>query len=208
MKRCPECDSLFPDTEYFCELDGTPLFAEDDSSKTMLPTPQPHQASSQRFFIVVALGGVVIGVLLFLIYLAMTRETPPENQSVTNANTSVAQQPPPTRPLQLAPLPSVSPSAEPSVSPTPEPSPSPQSSPERIALSSNPISTAAGGKTGPVIIKLNDGVTIEADEAWQTGEGIWYRRHGVVTLLNPNNVKAIENVPAASPQPSSAQRTP
>ena len=25
MKRCPECNSLFPDAEHFCEVDGTPL---------------------------------------------------------------------------------------------------------------------------------------------------------------------------------------
>jgi len=32
---------------------------------------------------------------------------------------------------------------------------------------------------------------VEADEAWETGEGIWYRRRGVVTLLERDKVKAI-----------------
>jgi hypothetical protein len=89
----------------------------------------------------------------------------------------------------------------------------PQSSPQRIELSSSPISTAAGGKdkTGPVVIKLRTGVTIEADEAWQTGEGIWYRRGSIVTVIDPKEVKTIERSkpqsaespqPTASPQPS------
>jgi hypothetical protein len=74
-------------------------------------------------------------------------------------------------------------------------------------LSSNPISTAGDGKTksGPVTIRLTDGSSIEADEAWQTGEGVWYRRRGIVTLLNPNQVKAIEKPAPATPLPSASQ---
>jgi hypothetical protein len=52
------------------------------------------------------------------------------------------------------------------------------------------------------MIKLQTGSTIEAEEAWQNGEGIWYRKGGVVSLLDPKDVKAIEKPPAPSPQPS------
>jgi hypothetical protein len=52
-----------------------------------------------------------------------------------------------------------------------------------------------------VVITLDSGVTIEADDAWQTGEGIWYRKHGVVALLDPKNVKTIKKA-SPEPQPS------
>jgi hypothetical protein len=45
-----------------------------------------------------------------------------------------------------------------------------------------------------MIIRLSDGGTIAADEAWRTKDGIWYRRKGVVTLLKREQVKAIEKV--------------
>jgi hypothetical protein len=205
MMRCPQCNSIFPDTEHFCELDGTPLVAGEPPQKTrVVVVPSDDQPTSKGLVILLAIAGVIIGILLFLIYFNLTREPASEDQHITSsANPTTAQQPIPARPLQAAPLPSESPSEEPSPSPSvePSPSPSPQSTPSRIVLSSSPISTASGAKTGPVLIKLNDGLTIEADEAWQTGEGIWYRRHGVVTLLNPKDVKSIENAPAASPSP-------
>jgi hypothetical protein len=56
-----------------------------------------------------------------------------------------------------------------------------------------------------VIIRLTDGANIEADEAWQTVEGIWYRKGSIVALLNPKQVKAIEKVAAATPPPSPSQ---
>jgi hypothetical protein len=45
-----------------------------------------------------------------------------------------------------------------------------------------------GGK--PVIL-LTSGGKIEADEAWRTKDGVWYRRNGMVTLLKRAQVKAI-----------------
>ena len=40
MKRCPECDSSFPDTYKFCDLDGTQLVADySDSDPNLLVQP-------------------------------------------------------------------------------------------------------------------------------------------------------------------------
>jgi len=42
---------------------------------------------------------------------------------------------------------------------------------------------------------------------WQTGEGIWYRKAGVISLIDPKHIKAIERPaqpvasPSASPSP-------
>ncbi len=58
---------------------------------------------------------------------------------------------------------------------------------------------------------LTNGTSVEADEAWETSEGIWYRRRGVVTLLKRDQVKAIEKpspAPAASVTPAPSPSPP
>jgi hypothetical protein len=205
MKVCVKCNSQFPDTELFCELDGTPLVSAEELAAIDRRGVAPRPATGNRALIAVALGGVVIGALLFLTYLAKTRQ--PENANVTNSNTSVAQQQISPRQIPPAPEASESPTPEASPSPSVDVSPSPQPS-ATIQLSSNPISTArASGQSGPVIIRLNNGLTIEADEAWQTGEGIWYRKSSILTLLDPKDVRAIEKVPPP-PQPTASTASP
>lgn len=206
MKRCPECNSYFPDAEQFCELDGTPLVNVEDAPNP-LPVAVPQPRSNLALLPIGVLMGVLLGVLLVVIYFAMLRPTAPEISN-TNGSTSSAQQQV-INPRQPAPLADVSASPEPSVEPSPSPSietPSPQSTPAQVELSSSdPISTAPGAKSsGPVVIRLNSGATIEADEAWQTGEGIWYRKRSVVSLLDPKNVKGIEKVAPAAAQPTSS----
>jgi len=207
LKRCPECNSLFPDAEHFCELDGTELVSDADA-----PNPEVSQLKSSRTLLPIGvLAGILLGILLSLVYLAMSRGPAEENSNTTNSSSSVRQQEF-QQPQQPAPIATASPSVEPSVEPSASPSvetPSPQSSVQVELSSSNPISTASDpkSKTNSVVITLTSGVTIEADDAWQTGEGIWYRKHGVVSLLDPKNVKTIQKVPPAEPQPS-ATRSP
>ncbi len=205
MKRCPQCNSEFDGDERFCELDGTPLVEE--SKPVVTPdgvSLESESPGTKGVLLIGALAGVIIGMLLFLVYFALTKEKPQEQTSGhSTSNVTVAQ---PQLPSLRAPLPesSPSPSIEPSPSPSVAPSPSPtvQPSPAQVQLSGNPVSTA-GAQSGPVVIKLQTGTRIEAEEAWQTGEGIWYRKGGVVSLLNPKDVKTIEKPPAPSPQPSS-----
>jgi hypothetical protein len=209
MKVCIKCNAQFPDTERFCDIDGTPLVSSDDLSaigdrRAGVST----SAKTTWILLAVAVVGVVVGVFLFLVYLAVSRTTE-ENSNQSISSSTNAQPQMPSFPVRPAAEPSVSPSVEPSPSPSVEPSPSPQVTATPIQLSSNPISTAsARGQSGPVLIRLTSGLTIEADEAWQTGEGIWYRRSSVLTLLDPKDVKAIEKVPPPSPQPTSATASP
>ena len=205
MKRCPECNSYFPDAEQFCELDGTPLVNAEDAPNP-LPAAVPQPKSNLTLLPIGVLIGVLLGVLLVVVYFAMSRQTAPETSNTNSSSSSAQQQI--INPRQPAPPADASPSLEPSVEPSASPSetPSPQSSPAQTELSSsNPISTAPGAKSsGPVVIRLNSGATIEADEAWQTGEGIWYRKHSVVSLLDAKNVKGIEKVAPAAAQPTSS----
>jgi hypothetical protein len=210
MKSCPQCKSTFPDEERFCELDGTPLVNEDSWSPA--PVSNANRPRTNSILIVAAVLGLIVGVLPVLLYISLTGKADVQNSNHLPANSTIAQPQFPTQLSRPVPAASPSPSAEASPSPSPEISPSPQSSPQRIELSSSPISTAAGvkDKSGPVLIRLQSGVTIEAEEAWQTAEGIWYRKGSVLALLDPKEVKAIEKskpesvaspTPHASPKP-------
>ena len=209
MKRCPECNSFFPDAEQFCELDGTGLVTVDEAP-TPLPVDrageEPPAKSSLGLLPIGVLAGILLGGLLVLFYFAMLRQPAQENPNTTSSSSSAPQQDflNPRQPARQA---NADASPEPSEESSPSPSvetPSPQTSSAQVELSNSPISTAQGAKGNPVVIRLQSGLTIEADEAWQTGEGIWYRKHGVVSLLDPKNVKVIERVSPAAPQPSAS----
>lgn len=200
MKRCPQCKSLFPDSDQFCENDGTPLVEEAEPEVSDLVVGLPPSNRTGTVTAVIAAAGIILGVSLVLIYLVVTRKTTPEASTNSPSISIGAPHQSPLRPVQANPVPSASATVEPSPSPSVEPSASPVATPKR-ELSLGPISTETGatGKTGPVTIKLDSGITIDADEAWQTGEGVWYRKHGVVTLLDPANVKSIDKVPPPTP---------
>lgn len=200
MKQCPKCSSLFPDGDKFCEVDGTILVAAEH--------PATIVVRDKRILPLIAVIGVSVGVLLVFVYLMFLREkTTPEASANSNP---VAQQQVVTllpSPALDAPSPLASPSVEPSPSPSPSPSiqasPSPQASATPVEFSSNPISAAAPVVSNQVIIRLVNGGKIEAEEAWQTGEGIWYRKGSVISLLDPKNVKSIDKV-APTPAPTQA----
>ena len=64
-------------------------------------------------------------------------------------------------------------------------------------LTPGPVSAGASGYSrGPVIVRLNNGAAIRADEAWEKREGIWYRQGGVVTFLKRSQVRTIERLPS------------
>ena len=55
-----------------------------------------------------------------------------------------------------------------------------------------------------VRLKLKDGSTIAADEAWESEQGIWYRRGGMSHLIAKDRVKKIERSSAALPKADSS----
>ena len=217
MKRCPECDSIFPDADRFCELDGSALLPADPDIEAAVTDQTEQKVSpiargagrqpemSWKIMAIVAVCGVAIGMVVFLVYVGMTRKPATQSSNTPSSNSSVVHQQGPLLPSLPPPVASSSPSLEPSPPSGVTPSPSTQTAAAQVELSSRPISTGGKTKSGPVIIRLNDGANIEADEAWQTGEGIWYRKGSIVALLNPKQVKAIEKVASATPPPSPSQ---
>lgn len=219
MKRCPKCYSSFADTEQFCELDGTTLVADySDSNPNLSATREQwdrqvensavlgargYQASPEerlrqnwKVLTIAAVAAVAAGIVLFVVYQRMSREIPGQSSEQTGSNGVVAQEQVPLLPFRPSPPTTPSPSPEPSATPSEMPSPAVQTETARVALSSSPVSTGGDEKTkrGQVTIQLKNGTSVEADDVWETREGIWYRRRGVVTLLERDQVKAIERV--------------
>lgn len=197
MKQCPTCSATFDDGDRFCEIDGTPL----------LPV-RPLSNTPGKTLPVIAVIGISLGAFIVIFYLSFPGETEKPEPA---ANSTVARQQSAAPRLLPAPRPTVEPSPSPSIAPSPSPSaevsPSPQ--PSQTELSSSPITTSAGGPSvkGQMIIHLISGGQIEADEVWRTGEGIWYRKGSVMSLIDPKNVKSIDKVnsstAAATAKPSS-----
>lgn len=74
----------------------------------------------------------------------------------------------------------------------------------RLAASPVSAGAAAGNNRGSVIVRLNNGASIKADEAWEKKEGVWYRQAGMVTFLKRSSVRSIERIapPAAQSKPA------
>jgi hypothetical protein len=195
MKRCPQCSFLYLDTDEVCDLDGTPLIqvndAEVEGSTAPIPAalpPKSEKAGSQKGLILTAVGGLLIGVVIVFGYLGLSRRRAPQVQPAQPVAQVAMPSPPQTLTLETA-----TPTPEPSPSPSERSSPSPAPRTTRSAVNNNPVPTTANEKTtGPVVLRLSNGSRLEADEAWRTKEGVWYRRSGVVTLLNASRVKSIE----------------
>ncbi|MFN2452763.1 MAG: lytic transglycosylase domain-containing protein [Pyrinomonadaceae bacterium] len=51
---------------------------------------------------------------------------------------------------------------------------------------------AMAGSVSAERLRLNDGTTIEADDAWEDAQGVWYRQGGITRLIERNRVRLIE----------------
>src|SRR6185437_12458473 len=174
----------------------TTAFVDPPAGVGTIAYPIPIETRLRQNWLMLALmvvAGLAIGLVVF-VYQPFTREPPSSNANELIANGSLAQPPVPVLPSRPSPDLSESPSPEPSPSPSVSPSPDAQLESLPTGLSSGMVSTGGDEKTGhgPITIRLTNGLNIEADEVWQTDDGIWYRRRGVATLLERKEVKAIE----------------
>lgn len=185
MKRCPHCLFLYPDTDERCDFDQTPLEAVDDS--TVAAATRPKKRSGLLIPAVIGLILIVFGVA---IYFAVNHQI---KKAVVAAETQSVPEPSPSPSAMPSPSPESSPS--PSLSPSPSPKTAATVATAHSRATSDPVSTSGPGmgtrQGGKPVIMLASGGKIEADEAWRTKDGVWYRRNGIVTLLKTNQVKAI-----------------
>ena len=98
MKRCPQCESLFPDEEKFCENDGSMLVtetAEPELSRDRVVAPQ--RAGDRSVQIILTVAAVIFGVLLVFGYLVITRRQDQPNQPTLSSSESRIGSPRPLR---------------------------------------------------------------------------------------------------------------
>ena len=209
MKRCPQCEFIYPDRDELCDFDQTALVSATESEIAAITnTPERPTLSelaathtrnfelrrSRRTLPIAAVLGLILGLISVAIYVAVHRRMASRSSEVPASQFAVPR-------AVASPSPSPSPTIEKPVSSelvateekpsTTASKPSTAHPTARIApVTTGPPRTESASSTRPVII-LTSGGRIEADAAWRTKDGVWYRRNGVVTLLRGNRVRAI-----------------
>jgi Zn-finger nucleic acid-binding protein len=67
----------------------------------------------------------------------------------------------------------------------------------------NPAAGVTSENSSQARLKLVDGSSLEVDEAWESEQGIWYRRGGMSHLIAKDRVKRIERGSTAKPKTDS-----
>jgi len=211
-----------------------------------IPTPGPALSSTPavtspptkwqlRSYAVLAVAGVLLATLLFVIYYARTHrlqsdhanrsqdqsyeqttshepdaQPSPDQSSPSSSLADVSTEQSPAQLLEQSPGPLVSQDLTPETKST-SVSPASEKPVTRARPAPGPVSAAASSATkrAPVVILLTNGASIKADEAWEKRDGIWYRQGGLVTLLKRSRVRAIQRValPQKSQQPTARLQT-
>jgi len=206
MKQCPECNEVFDNQKAFCDMDGAELVKLTDSPRAISDTNPP--AGSTPVWVTGVIGGligIIICVLLYIAFLAPSRETALQQDQQNNQNTQVV--PPKSNQIPVA-QPQLPPSE--TASPTETASPAEAEASPAAPAAATPVPAvvnhgpiATGGKNVAAgehaIIKMKDGSSIEADAAWEDKQGVWFRRSNVVSFVDKSRVESIIEVPQKRP---------
>jgi hypothetical protein len=214
MKQCPVCKEHFADEQNFCDTDGTPLIEKVRKGPGLNAEALPPVESSRgsQVWPIVTIG-ILIGVIICLTAYAVMMTPPAEKDGRNNRGESAKVNPSerllPATATRTEPLPAATiPEASPEASATETASPSPAAAAQApqapaSALNTGPISTDRenGEKRGRMLIKLKNGVMVEADAAWADQLGIWYRQGGLVSYVERDRIESIAepSQPKSSP---------
>lgn len=211
MKQCPVCKETFDDQKAFCDMDGSELVDPTDTLRAALTQANPAASSaSASAWVTGTIGGligIIICVLLYMLFLAPSRQQGLEQERHANENKETTT----VRPSQVALVPANNqiPASTPSPTETESPAASPSpaataaATPPPAALNNGPIATGTkeAAKSEHAIIKMKDGSIVEADAAWEDAQGVWFRRSGLVSFVEKSRVEAItepQRKPAAT----------
>lgn len=218
MKQCPLCKEHFADEQNFCDTDGSPLIESVRKGPGLnaetLPPVEYHSRATQIWPIVTI--GILIGVIICLTAYAVMM-TPPSDKANTRAdsaklNPSERSLPATTtraEPLPAASIPEPSPEETAAETASPSPAVAAETSPAAAAaLNTGPISTdrQEGEKRGHMVIKLKNGVMVEADAAWADRLGIWYRQGGLVSYVERDRIESIAEPPQTKSSPAETNK--
>jgi hypothetical protein len=186
MKQCPKCQFIYTDSDTICDLDGTSLVEVNERDLTLTPIAPRSYLRVVR--IVAAVVAIIAGLAVVLIYYGIRQRR--QNSAQLPTTVSPAVSPTPTGLPQSTPAISTSPE----LAETPTQSPAAPAAITKNPVSKNPVSTSGNEVRGRAVLILQNGSRIEADEVWRTRQGIWYRRNGLVTLIQPSRVKSIQKL--------------
>jgi hypothetical protein len=218
MKLCPQCAFIYEDTQGFCDMDGQEL-VHDPASGVANQTAPPKLITSLparsrvRRLSVLFVGAVVMAALLSVIYLGQRQQsrtsyaaaipiqslqqptandTNPYPSPVDSSNTATeaslpVESPDPSFPSAGTTALTASTTKAPSTDAT-------------VASAHAATNALAPNQSAPVIVRLTNGVSIKADDAGETRNGVWYRQGGMVTVLKRSQVRAIERRRSSSPR--------
>ena len=216
MKQCPLCNEHFADEQNFCDADGSALIENvrkgPGLNAEVLPPAANHSRAAQVWPIVTI--GILIGVIICLTAYAVML-TPPSDKDGRNNRTESAKVNPSSLPAtttRAEPLPAASiPEASPEETAAETASPAPAAEASQVpaaALNTGPISTDRqdGEKRGHMLIKLKNGVMVEADAAWSDRLGIWYRQGGLVSYVERDRIESIAEPPRPKSSPAEADK--
>ena len=206
MKRCPQCLEAYDSDENFCELDGQELLADPTFhavEATSPPSSRPRNTAERSLMVMLGVtGGVLISAALFFVYSVVQDGSPEPSQLTTQVlpATPVSRSAPAlSTSEQPVPRATASPLVENELS---QPEPESQTpgeekeAPVPTKMNQGPISTGTRTEESNLrtIIQLNDGSSIDVDAAWKEGQGIWYRRGGLVSFIDSKDVKSISTI--------------
>jgi hypothetical protein len=229
MKLCPQCDFIYEDDQGFCDMDGKELVynpapgdIQPNIADSLNPTPEILAAPQPPGLAAAVVVVVVLTALVVALYLVRRHQT--RSGAASEASTQLPERSAGQRPAQSAlddasaqpsasDLVSTQTSASPelptessssqteaqSLTPSAPATSKPSLAHTRLAAGSVSAAAPSGKSRNSVIVRVNNGAVIKADEAWEKKEGIWYRQAGMVTFLKRSQVKSIERsaTPAA-----------
>lgn len=207
MKRCPQCEFIYPDRDEVCDFDLTTLVEASESEIAEITnTPERPKLSdlaathsrnfaerkNRKALPIAAASGLILGIAIVSGYLTLQHLLDPRGVvqiEPIEVQAVAVELPKPT------PAPSVAGAGSDETVPE-VPAKSSQGTSQITTAHSRstagPISTgAAASSSKSQVIVLTSGNKVEADQVWRTKDGIWYRKNGIVTLLQRNRVKAI-----------------
>lgn len=136
MKRCPQCQFIYEDDQSLCDMDGVGLLTSQLLPDTGFAAIQvaslvaSSRMSQWRSFALPAVGAVILGVVLFLVYYVSTHPTAPQNIHYSSDQVTADSQ---SAASQSAPNPNLTQPAAPASAIDAEPTPSPTESIESAA---------------------------------------------------------------------------
>jgi hypothetical protein len=210
MKQCPLCNEQFADEQNFCDADGSPLVENVRKGSGLnaetLPPAVTRGRAAQVWPIVTI--GILIGVIICLTAYAVMMTGPSdknqrntESARVIPSDRSLPATATRTEPIPAASIPEASPEETVAETASQTPGVADPSQASAAALNTGPITTDRqdGEKRGRMLIKLKNGVMVEADAAWADRLGIWYRQGGLVSYVERERIESIAEPPKASP---------